>query len=120
VDEPERPLAGRAVLLNHLGAGDVGWHEVRGELNAAEAQVHRVGDGADHQRLGQPGHADEQAVAAGQDREQELLQHIPLADDHLGRLGEQFTAGRGQPFDGGEVGVRDRDVGDNVLLGGGG
>ena len=55
------PLAGGLVFLQHLGAGDVGRHQVGRELDAAEAQVERIGQRADHQRLGQAGHADQQA-----------------------------------------------------------
>ena len=50
-------------------------------------QVQRVGQRVDHQRLGQAGHADQQAVAAGEDRDQQLLEHRVLADDHLAHLG---------------------------------
>ena len=37
-------------------------------------------------RLGQPRHADQQAVAAGEDGDQQLLDHLLLADDDLAQL----------------------------------
>ena len=42
------------------------------------------------QRLGQPGHADEQAVAAGEEGGEELLDDLVLADDDLADLLEEF------------------------------
>ena len=55
---------------------------------AAERQVQRVGQRADHERLGQARHADEQAVAPREERDEQLLDHVLLADDDLGALGE--------------------------------
>ena len=61
-------------------------HQVGGELHPVERQVERLGDRLDHQGLGQAGHADEQGVAAGEDRGQDALDHVVLADDPLGHL----------------------------------
>ena len=36
--------------------------------------------------LARPGHADQQAVAAGEERDQQLLEDLLLADDHLAHL----------------------------------
>ena len=47
----------------------------------------RVGQGLDHQGLGQAGHALEQDVAAGQEPEHEPVQHVVLADEDLAHLG---------------------------------
>ena len=79
-------VPGGPVFLNDFGAGDVGRHQVGRELDAAELQRQRVGQRADHQRLGQARHADQQAVAAGEQGDQQLLDHLPLADDHLRQL----------------------------------
>ena len=46
-----------------------------------------VGQRANHQRLGQARHADQQAMPAGEHRHQQLLDHLLLADDDLGQLG---------------------------------
>ena len=45
--------------------------------------VEDPGQRADHQRLGQARHADQQAVAAGEDGGEDLLDHLVLADDDL-------------------------------------
>ena len=74
------------VVVEHLGAGDVGRHQVRRELDPLEAQVEDLGQGADQQRLGQAGHAGQQAVAAGEERDQQLIDGLVLADDDLAQL----------------------------------
>ena len=45
-----------------------------------------LGDGADEQRLGQPRRTGDQAVAAGEEADQELMHRLGLADDHLPQL----------------------------------
>ncbi len=103
VQELEEPLAGRLVFLQHLGAGDVGRHQVGRELDAAEAQAERVGQRADHERLGQAGHADQQAVAAGEDGDQQFLEHPLLADDGLAHLLADAAIAVVEALDGGQV-----------------
>ena len=105
-EELELADAGRLVLLDHLGAGDVRGHQVGGELDAVEGQVQGVGQGADHQGLGQAGHADQQAVPPREDGDQQLLEHLLLADDHLAHLGLEPGEGVLEPLDGGEVVAR--------------
>ena len=46
-----------------------------------------VGQGLDHQGLGQAGHALEQHVAAGQQPQQQAVQHVVLPHQHLADLG---------------------------------
>ena len=76
----------RAVFLDHLGARDVGGHQVGRELDAAELQREGVGQRADHQRLGQARHAHQQAMPAGEHGHQQFLDHLLLADDHPAEL----------------------------------
>ena len=71
------------VFLQHVRAGDVRGHQVGRELDALELDVEDPGQRADHQRLGQARHADQQAVAAGEDGGEDLLDHVRLADDDL-------------------------------------
>ena len=71
------------VFLQHVGAGDVRGHQVGRELDAFEADVEDPGQRADHQRLGQAGHADQQAMAAREDGREDLLDDVVLADDDL-------------------------------------
>ena len=54
---------------------------------------------ADHQRLRQAGHAFQQAMAAAEQRDQHLLDHVVLADDHAGELLLELLAWRRESFD---------------------
>jgi len=62
--------------------------------------VEDVGEGGDEQGLGQAGDADEQAVAAGEQRRQQEVDDLLLADDALADLGLDGVA-RGGQFVGG-------------------
>ena len=103
----QRPLleaedaAGAVVLFEDLGADDVRRHQVGRELHPLEAQMQRVAEGAHHERLGEPRHAFEQAMAAGEQTDEQVLDRLLLADDHLPHLGAQ----------GGEAGEQQVDVG---------
>ena len=55
------------VSLHDARAGDVGRHQVDGELDAAEAQRQRLGERAHDERLAGAGHALDQDVAAGEE-----------------------------------------------------
>ena len=61
-------------------------HQVGRELDPLEAHVENPGQRADHQRLGQAGHAFQQAMPAGEDGGEDLLDDLVLADDHLLQL----------------------------------
>ena len=74
----------------HEVAGD----EVRGELDASERGVQGVRQRPDRQGLGQARHALEQEVAAGEERDQDALEHLVLAHDHAADL-EQDRLGGG-------------------------
>ena len=86
LEELEHPRLGHRVLLQDLGADDVRGHQVGGELDALEGEVQGARQGRDEQGLGQAGHALEHAVAAREDRDQQLLDDLVLADDDLGEL----------------------------------
>ncbi len=104
VDEAHHALPGRLVLLEDVGAGDVARHQVGRELDAAELEVEHAGETRDQQGLGQPGHADQQHVAVGEQRGQELFDHGILADDDLAQLGLDALTRRANLFDGLEIG----------------
>jgi hypothetical protein len=59
---------------------------VRRELNAVELEIEHLGERADEERLGEARDADDQAVAADEQRQQHLIDDIALADDELGQL----------------------------------
>ena len=91
--EDHAPLA--AGVLENLRAGDVRGHEVGRELDALEFEVENLRDGFDEQRLGQAGRAGDQAMPAGKQRDEDLLDHFLLADDDLGEFGfDPRAAGR--------------------------
>ncbi len=96
----DRPLhepqpAAALVLVEDLGAGDVGRHQVRRELDALEVEVEDVGERLDEQRLGEARHAGDEAVAAGEERDEHLLDDLVLPDDDLAQLGENPLAAFG-------------------------
>ena len=63
------------------GADDVGRDQVGGELDPGEGAADDPGEGLHRERLGHPGHALEQAVAAGQEGDEHPLDHPVLAHD---------------------------------------
>jgi hypothetical protein len=74
-----------------VGAGDVGRHQVRSELDALERQAQRAGQRAHQQRLGRAGHAGDQAVATHQQGDEQLLDHLVLPDDELAHFATYVT-----------------------------
>ncbi len=77
-------LAPSGARFHHdVRAENVGRHEVRRELNAAERQIEHFAQRADQKRLAQAGHAFEQHMAAREQRNQRPLDNGILADDHL-------------------------------------
>src|SRR5690606_39487284 len=86
-DVPEdRPLDELeiAVLVQDLTAQDITGHQVRGKLYTFEIQAQNLGDGVDHQGLGQAGDPNEQGVPPGVDGKQDLLHHPVLSHDDPG------------------------------------
>ena len=101
--EAERALAGAVVFLQQFGAEDVAGHQVRGELHAPELQVQRLSQRAHQQGLAESRGAFQQAVAAGQQADQQLLHHLVLADHRLGDGLAQFAQARQLFLDAGFV-----------------
>jgi len=85
-DEDVFSFLGDRVFLKDIGAGDVRGHQIGGELNAMEGEIKGVGDGVDHERLGEAGDTFEQAMAFGEDGDHHLLDDFLLANDGLGEL----------------------------------
>ncbi len=72
--------------VEDVGAGDVGGHEVRRELDAVELRAEDVGQRADEQGFRHAGHAFDEGVLAGEDGDERLVHHVLLADDDFGDL----------------------------------
>jgi hypothetical protein len=77
------------VLFDDVGAGDVARHQVRRELHPIKGKVQGLRHRLDHERLGQSRHADQEGMAAAQDRGEDPLHHLLLAHDPLGHLPAQ-------------------------------
>ena len=69
-------------------------------LKASDSDLASV---RDHQGLGQAGHAFEDAVAAAEQRDEQFLDDLVLADDDAAQLLLDVVEGVAQPADGFEV-----------------
>ena len=102
-NEAEAAPPGLFVLVNDLGAGDVRGHQVGRELHPVEGEFEHPGDGVDEQGLGETGHADQQAVAVGQQADERLLDDRLLADDDLADFAFDAPARLAEPARGLDV-----------------
>ena len=64
------------------------------ELDAVELEVEHLRQRSNEERLRQPGHADDQAVAADEERQQHLMHDVALPDDELPELIDDLLLGR--------------------------
>ena len=85
--EPQ-PARRPPILVQYLGPGDVGRHQIGRELDPLELEIEDLRQGLDQQRLGEAWHTCDEAVAAGQEGNQDLLDGVVLPDNHLAELGE--------------------------------
>ena len=69
--------------VEHVGAGDVGGHQVRRELDARELAAEHVRQRAHEQRLGDARHAFDQRVVPGEDHDEALVDDLILPDYYL-------------------------------------
>jgi hypothetical protein len=69
------------VLIVDLRAEHVGGQQVGGELNPLKGRADRLGERTHGQRLGESGNAFEQHVTAGQQADEQAVDHVLLADD---------------------------------------
>ena len=83
----------------NLGTGDVRRHEVGRKLDAVKTEVKDPGDSAHHQRLGQTGHAGDEAVATGEERNENLLDRRLLPDDDPAKFLFYFFSAGGDLLD---------------------
>ncbi len=64
------------IFLQHFGTQNVGGHQVGRELDAARVEPEHDAHGFHKFRLGETRHTDQKCVAAGQNRDQRLLDHL--------------------------------------------
>src|SRR5262249_47931230 len=116
----ELACPGGNVFFDHLGAGNVGRHQVGRELDAAEIQRQALGQTGNHERLGQARHTLKDAVSAAEQGDEQLLDHVVLADDQAGELLLQVVVSVAEFAAGGDVVARQRGGGSrnlgNVLI----
>ena len=74
------------ILFQYLAARDIAGHQIGGELHAAKRQIGQRGQCRHQHRLGQSRHALQNAVAAAQHSDQQLLRHFVLSHDDSGQL----------------------------------
>src|SRR5215831_6939050 len=72
------------VFLNHIGAGNIGGHEIRSELDTRKFQMHDVAQRGNELRLSQPRHALEKNVTAGKHAHNDAIYYFAIPDDDLG------------------------------------
>ena len=93
---PGRNSNSARALVEDRGARHVGGHQVGRELDAREPERARPGERAREQRLREAGVVLEQHVPVGEQREQDELERVALADDGLLDLVEdRAPPGRG-------------------------
>ena len=73
------PSLGR--FHDHVGAQDVGGHQVGRELDPRELQVERFGQRADQERLAQPRHALQEAMPAHEEAGQYAVDDLVVSHD---------------------------------------
>ena len=74
------------VLLDDVGAGDIGRHQIGRELDALEQQPQHLRHGAHQQRLRGAGQTGDQAMAADEQADADLLDDLFLANDNAADL----------------------------------
>ncbi len=98
-DRAELDVEARLAGPQDAGADEVGGHQVGRELDAREAAADDVGDGAHGERLGQAGHALDEQVAAGEQRDEHPFEQVVLAGHDpadLEQRGLEGGLGRGR------------------------
>jgi hypothetical protein len=89
----EGSLSRVAIVLNNLGAGNVRRHQIGSELDAIELERQRFSERSHKQRLGKTRDPHEQAMAACEQRDQQLLHDVMLPHDGFRELVPQMSEG---------------------------
>ena len=91
------PAIGRG--FKDFGAENVGGHQVGRELDAVGFQAHDRGQSVHQQRLAQARQADQQRMAAADQRGKHLINHLFLPDEAPGDRGPRATQPLGKALD---------------------
>ena len=104
-DEAEALAAGAGVV-EHLGAQNVGRHQVGRELHPFLGKTQDDAQGLGKAGLGQARHADQERMATGQERDQRVLDNALLTeDDPTDLLLDLIQLGDGRLDRGGNIGI---------------
>ncbi len=74
-------------IPKHVGAEDVGRHEIWRELDTTELDIHGLAERSEQQRLAQTRDTLEQDVALAQQSEHDRSHELDLTDDDVADLG---------------------------------
>ena len=99
LDEAEDAFASGLVVLNDFRSGDIAGHQVGGELHALEGQIETLRERGDNQGFCEAGDAFQQAVAFGEDGDQDFFEDLVLANDHGRHFGAQSVVRGLERFD---------------------
>ena len=101
-------------------AGNVGWHQIRGKLDAAKFAGKGLRQRAHEQGFTGARHAFEQHMAAGQEYGKHFVHHLLLADEHFVQPRAQHLNGTHALLNGGVgaglVGLGKIDVRHRIIL----
>ena len=79
-------VTGGGIFFDDIGAGHITRHQVGSELDALEDQPQGVSEGAHQESFRRSGKTRNQAVAAHEQADHDLFQHLFLADDDAAHL----------------------------------
>ena len=92
-----------AAFLDDVGAGDVGGHQVGGELDAVELEMEGFRDGGHEECFGETGNTHEEGVAATEETNGESLDDVLLTDDDLAEFRLECLVGAAEFIDRGDI-----------------
>ena len=75
------------LIHDHTGTGDVGGHQVHGELNPVKTEIQNAGERTHQKRFARSRHALDQHMTAGKKGDQNIANELLMADDDLGQFG---------------------------------
>ena len=91
--------AGAWIFFDDVGSGDIGRHQVRGELDAFEVQAQDLARVRTSRVFAVPGKPGDQAMPAYEKSDHDLVDHFFLAHDDAVNLGHDLFADFLEPRD---------------------
>ena len=91
LEKTELSFSPVGALMDDLRSRDVGGHEVRRELDPVEVQPQAIGQGSDQQGFRKARDSLDDAMPAGEDGDEQLLNNLVLSHDDLADLGPELV-----------------------------